>query len=91
MATPLGGISLPVGISADSTFTGATYHLPAGSQLLLCSDGVLGDRMSFADFTDMVQEVAVSRTWSPNSLIGRLRATIGGTFDDDCALVQLTF
>ncbi len=90
-ATALGGTSLPIGLFADSMFTGGTYHVPPGSQLLLCSDGVLGDRMSFADFTQLVQEVAVSPNWSPNSLIGRLRATAGGNFDDDCALVQLTF
>jgi sigma-B regulation protein RsbU (phosphoserine phosphatase) len=89
-ATALGGTSLPIGIFPDSVFTSGTSRVPAGAQLLLCSDGVLGDRMSFADFTELGTEVAVSPTWSPNSLIARLRATTGGSFDDDCAVVQLT-
>jgi hypothetical protein len=88
--TTLSGTSIPVGMFADSMFTGGIYHVPADTQLLLCSDGVLGDRMSFADFTELCKEVATSPNWSPGSLIGRLGATTGGTFDDDCALVQLT-
>lgn len=90
-ATPLGGTAIPVGIFADSVFTGDTYRVPAAAQILLCSDGVLGDLLSFADFTELCEEVATTRGWSPTSLIARLRATAGGTFDDDCALVQLTF
>jgi serine phosphatase RsbU (regulator of sigma subunit) len=90
-ATPLGGASVPIGVFPDSVFTAATYRVPAGAQILLCSDGVLGDRLPFADFAELCKEVAVAPGWSPSSLIARLRATAGGTFDDDCALVQLTF
>ena len=90
-AEPIGGTAIPVGMFADTVFTGDTYQVPAGAQILLCSDGVLGDRLSFAGFTELCEEVAVTPGWSPASLIARLRATAGGTFEDDCALVQLTF
>ena len=90
-ATPLGGNAVPIGMFADAVFTADTYRIPAGTQILLCSDGVLGDRLSFADFTELCEELAAAPGWSPASLIARLRATAGGTFDDDCALVQLTF
>lgn len=90
-AKSLGGTAIPVGMFADTVFTGDSYQVPAGAQILLCSDGVLGDRLSFADFTELCEEVAAAPCWSPASLIARLRATAGGTFDDDCALVQLTF
>lgn len=75
----------------DTVFTADTYRVPTGTQILLCSDGVLGDRLSFAEFTELCEEVAAAPGWSPTSLIARLRATAGGTFADDCALVQLTF
>lgn len=90
-ATPLGGTDVPVGMFVDAAFTGGTYQVPVGSQLLLCSDGVRGDRLSFAGVAELCEEVAAAPGWSPSSLIARLRATAGGTFDDDCALVQLTF
>lgn len=90
-ATALGGTALPIGMFSDSTFTDDSYRVPPGGQIVLCSDGVLGDRLSFADFTELCAEVASTQGWSPASLIGRLRATTGGTFEDDCVLVQLTF
>ena len=90
-ATSLGGQAIPIGMFADTVFTGDTYLVPVGAQILVCSDGVLGDRLSFAGFTELCEEVAAAPGWSPASLISRLRATAGGTFDDDCALVQLSF
>jgi serine phosphatase RsbU (regulator of sigma subunit) len=90
-ATPLGGTSIPIGVFPDSVFTGDTYRVPADAQILLCSDGVLGERLAFVDFAELCEEVAGAPGWSPASLIARLRATTGGTFDDDCAVVQLTF
>lgn len=90
-ATALGGSAVPIGMFADSVFADNTYQVPAGAQILLCSDGVLGDRLSFDDFAELCEEVAATPGWSPTSLFARLRATAGGTFDDDCALVQLTF
>ncbi len=90
-ATPLGGTAIPVGVFTDSMFTSAAYRIPAGAQILLCSDGVLGDRLSFSGFTELCEEVASAPGWTPASLIARLRATAGGSFEDDCALVQLTF
>lgn len=90
-ATALAGTSFPVGMFPDSEFSAETFRIPEGAQILLCSDGVLGDRLSFAGFTELCAEVAGAPNWSPNSLIARLRATAGGNFEDDCALVQLTF
>ncbi len=90
-ATPLGATAIPVGMFNDSAFPADSYWVPAGAQLLLSSDGVLGDRLSFAGFTELCEEVAAVPGWTPASLIARLRATAGGTFEDDCALVQLRF
>jgi len=90
-ATALGGASVPIGVLADSVYTADTYQVPAGARILLFSDGVLGDRLSIAEFTELCEEVSAGPDWSPASLIARLRATADATFDDDCALVQLTF
>lgn len=90
-ATSLGGKAVPIGMFADSEYAVETVRIPVGAQMLLCSDGVLGDRLSFAGFTEVCEEVAAAPGWSPASLIARLRATTDATFDDDCALVQLTF
>jgi sigma-B regulation protein RsbU (phosphoserine phosphatase) len=90
-AAPLGGTGLPIGMFADSVFTADSYRVGPGEQILLWSDGVLGDRLSFAGFMELCEEVATAPRWTPASLVGRLRATGGGAFDDDCALVQLTF
>lgn len=90
-AEPLGGEGVPIGMFADTEFVSRTYRVPAGAQLLVCSDGVLGDRLSFAVFTELCEGVAAAPGWTPASLIARLRATAGGTFDDDCAVVQLSF
>ncbi len=90
-ATPLGGAAIPVGMFTDTVFTVDTYRVPDRAQILLTSDGVLGDRLSFASFTELCEEVAAEPGWTPASVIARLRATAGGTFEDDCALVQLSF
>lgn len=90
-ATPLGGSAVPIGMFSDSEYSVETYHVPAGAQILLYSNGVLGDRLSLAGLTEICEEVAARPGWSPGSLIARLRATSEGTFEDDCALIQLTF
>lgn len=65
----------------DSVFAGKPSTGLAGAQILLCSDGVLGDRLSFADFTELCEEIAAAPGWSP---VDRpVAATAGGTFDDD--------
>ncbi len=87
----LGGTAIPVGLFAGTEFTSDVYQVPEGAQILICTDGVLGDRLSFAGFVDLCEEVAAEAAWSPVSLIARLRATAGGSFEDDCALVQLAF
>ncbi len=89
--TLLGGSAIPVGMFADSTFTADTYRVTPGAQILICSDGVLGERLSFEEFAGLCEDVAAAPGWSPSSLIARLRATAGGKFEDDCALVQVTF
>ena len=90
-AKSLGGTAMPIGMFPDSEFSADSYQVSPGDQVLLWSDGVLGDRLSFAGFMELCQDVACAPNWTPASLIGRLRASAGGTFDDDCALVQLTF
>ncbi len=90
-AKRLGGTSIPIGIFTDSVFEAEAYRVPAGTQIVLCSDGLLGERLSVDELAEVCEEVAAAPGWSPASLIARLRVTAGGTFDDDCAVVQLTF
>lgn len=90
-STELDGKSLPVGMFRDSTFPSDTYLVPHGARILLYSDGVLGDRLPFADFVHTCTELAATPDWSLDALIESLRVNAGGSFDDDCALVQLTF
>ena len=90
-AEVLGGESVPIGMFTETEFVLQEFQLPVGAQVLLCSNGVLGDRLSFDVFRELSEEVAAAPGWTPASLIARLRATADGAFDDDCALVQLSF
>ncbi len=85
---------------ADAVFSCDSYTVPSGGQLLLYSDGAFelpiakehGNPLCLDDFVDLCTEVASRPGWSLDTLVNRLRAlSPTGNFDDDCALVLLTF
>lgn len=96
LATP----ATPIGMFPDTVYTSEIYRVPIGGQLLLYSDGGFdlparnaeGKPWSRADFVDLCTELASRPGWSLDDLVDRLRAlSPNGGFDDDCALVLLTF
>lgn len=90
----------PVGMFTDTTFSCDSYPVPSGGQLLLYSDGAFelpvesrkGKPLSLEDFIRLCTDLAARPGWSLDDLVDRLRALSStGEFDDDCALVLLTF
>lgn len=90
----------PIGMFADSMYTADSCQIPPGGQLLLYSDGAFelppgnpeAKPWSRAEFVDLCTELAVRPGWSLDELVERLRAlSPTGEFEDDCALVLLTF
>ena len=99
-ATPLSTPAYPIGMFGDAAFTSKTYQVPEGGQVLLYSDGAYelpldSDRrspLSLDGFVDLCTELAARPGWSLDALVDRLRLlSPTGDFDDDCALVLLTF
>ena len=94
-ATGLSTPGRPAGMFADTVYTYDSYVVPAGGQVLLYSDGAfeLSDTpFSQRDFVRLCAQVAERPDWSLDELISRLRMlSLSGEFDDDCALVLLTF
>lgn len=98
VATELSTNSVPLGMFETSTFTSSTYLVPPGCRILIASDGATeidladGGQFSFAGFTTLLTELPGSPDWSLDALIANLRAlTASGSFEDDCALIKLTF
>ncbi len=96
--TELSSKSPPVGIFPDSVFTADTYCVRPGCRILLFSDGASeielggGRQLSLDEFKNLATRVAGRPDWSPDDLIGELHAlTPEKTFEDDCALIQLSF
>ncbi len=97
-ATRLSTQAMPVGMFGDTEFTCSTHSVPAGSQILLYSDGALelplppAGHWSLNEFVDLCTDLAGMPDWTLDTLIQKLRAlTLGGLFEDDCSLVRLTF
>ena len=99
-ATALSTPSIPIGMFDDTTYTSATYTVPAGGQLLIYSDGayeltnatkeefLLSDR----DFIDLCTTLAARPDWSLDTLVNHLKArSPHEKFEDDCALILATF
>ena len=63
-AKSLGGTAMPIGMFPDSEFSADSYQVSPGDQVLLWSDGVLGDRLSFAGFMELCQDVACAPNWT---------------------------
>ena len=96
--TRLGTDGFPVGMFTDGEFGSATCTVPAGSQLLLYSDGVYelptpdNSSWSLEDFVRLSGRFAQSPDWSLDTLIDQLKArTDTGHLDDDCSIVRVTF
>ena len=90
----------PIGMFLDSAYTSDSYLVPAGGQLLLYSDGAFelstrnpeGKLWTQSDFVNLSTELAAKPGWSLDGLVERLKSVSPtGEFDDDCALVLLTF
>lgn len=90
----------PIGMFPDTVYTCDSYTVPPGGQLLIYSDGAYelpfeggeGTPWSQSDFVDLCTELAARPNWSLDELVARLRAlSPSGDFEDDCALVLLTF
>lgn len=86
-----GGLSLPIGMFADSEFTVEIYVVTPGARILLYSDGVLGDPPEMAAFEAACTELAASAPEFLDPLIARLPLSAEGHIDDDCSLVLLAF
>lgn len=98
--TALNTSALPIGMFAETSYVSGTYAVPRGGQLLLYSDGAYelpvdgpgGTWFSNNGFIELATEVAAQPHWSLSDLVDRLTAlSATGEFDDDCALVLLTF
>ena len=94
-ATRLSTPASPVGMFAGTVYGCASCTVPAGGQVLLYSDGAfefVGTPFFERDFVSLCTEVAAQPGWSLDDLTTRLRMlSPSGDFDDDCALVLLTF
>ncbi len=98
-ATPLSTPGIPVGMFPGTTYSSAEYPVPHGAQLLLYSDGAFdlpvrpADRAwQIEEFVALCTRVAQHPDWTLDDLVTQLRAlSPQGSFDDDCALVRLTF
>lgn len=90
----LDGVSVPLGLFADTDFPVAELGVPAGARILLYSDGALGDHSRIEELTALCGESAgPDSTWL-DALVDRLPLATNGhdTGDeDDCSLVELEF
>lgn len=85
------GRGMPVGMLIDSEFTAASYIVAPGSQILLYSDGVMGEPPRLADFAARCTALAATSPDWLDSLVPTLPTDGGGRYNDDCSLVLLTF
>ena len=96
--TRLASQTIPMGMFGDTEFTSETCQVPAGSQILLYSDGAFelplpdGGLWTLSGFVDLCSELARSPGLTLGDLTGRLEAmSAAGLFNDDCSLVLLNF
>lgn len=98
--TRLATVAGPIGMFPDSVYTTDCFSVPEGMQLLLYSDGAfelpfdgaIGRSLLPEEFFTVCTDVAARPDWSLDELVDRLRTlSPSGDFEDDCALVLLTF
>jgi hypothetical protein len=85
------GRGMPVGMLVDSEFTAESCVVAPGSQILLYSDGVMGEPPRLADFTALCTALAATSADWLDSLVPMLPTDGDGHYSDDCSLVLLTF
>ncbi len=91
IATPLEGRSMPVGMFDKTVFTVESYQVPAGTRILVYSDGVLGDPPQLDEFVALCTDSAATMQ-SLDALVDSLPFVGEGPVEeDDRSLVQLTF
>lgn len=84
--TALAGADRPLGMFGDSAFSVHSYVVPEGAQILLYSDGILGDPPRMAEFVALCEALAAGPSFWLDDLIDEAPAS-----DDDCSLVLLRF
>ena len=96
--TELPSTSRPVGMFEDTVFTARDYVVPAGTRILIYSDGASeitltdGRQLSAGEFVNVCTRVAGASGLSLDKLISELRSlTPTGFFEDDCSLIELSF
>lgn len=82
----------PLGVLRDCIFSEQTHHLPAGSTLLLFTDGLVEDRArSVDDGMRELSELLLDRDFSDDLCDKIVESMVGGREDaDDIALLALT-
>ncbi len=90
--------SPPVGLFDDSQFASSQSPVPAGSRLLVYSDGAFelplpGGRYGDLDsFVDLCATQSAVPDWNLDRLTTTLLSrTAGGQFEDDCSLILVQF
>ncbi len=85
------GRGMPVGMLADSEFVTDSHPITRGSQILLYSDGVMGEPPRLADFAARCAMLATQSGDWLESLVPMLPTAADGHYADDCSLVLLSF
>ncbi len=90
--------ALPIGMFRETVFVAEDCAVPAGSRLLVYSDGAFelplpGDRHWDLDsFIDLCAEQSAAADWNLDRLTTNLLSrTAGGQFEDDCSLILVQF
>ncbi len=93
----LGQPNLPVGVMESQAYTAASATVPAGSRLVVLSDGAYevqlpgGGSLTFGDFVDLVARAEGAGPGErAEAVIAAVQALTGrAEFDDDCTLLEL--
>jgi len=93
----LGQPNLPIGVMEDQAYTAASATVPAGSRLVVLSDGAFEVRLpgdASLSFEDFVGLVARAEGQGPEeraeAIIAAVQALTGRSdFEDDCTLLEL--
>jgi hypothetical protein len=85
------GNGMPVGMLRDSEFITESCAMDPGSQILLYSDGIMGEPPRLADFEARCAALAATSADWLDSLVSMLPTDADGHYSDDCSLVLLTF
>jgi hypothetical protein len=82
---------MPLGMLAAREYTVEECVVVAGSEILIYSDGVLGNPPRVSDFVALCTELTAKTGSWLDSLVAVLPVGADGTYEDDCSLVWLSF